>query len=163
MNEVEKKRGAAIYATDRFVCVQTSSGYRQMGRDPDAKLLFLDAEPSATALGSALQEALGASRFLSSEESKALLRREAVAQRYEDWVSHLMRQFGYATRRDLFKGMKHCLVRCNYETITIGPSIHDQLEGWGGTGKENDVHVSSAASADELGRAVLLALSRCIG
>lgn len=163
MNEVKKRRWAAIYATSRFVCVETCSGYRRSGGDSEGKILFLDAEPEALAFGRALQEALGASRFLSLDEVKAFFKPETVAQKYEEWVAHLMREFGYSSRRDLFKGMRNCSVVCDYETITVSPSIHDQLEGWAGVGKENNVNVSSAASAEDLGAAALLALSRCGG
>ena len=163
MSEITQKKWAAIYANDEFVCVQTCSGLRSTASDPAGKLIFLHAVPMPHELGQALQEALLVSRRLTPEEIGHFFDVTAIEIRYEDWVAVMMQKFGYQTRRELFKKMKHCQVECSAGTIFIRPTFHEKLEAWSGKGIEKTDHIliSEMASPYELGEGALLAMSRC--
>lgn len=81
------------------------------------------------------------------------------------WVQDLISQYGYKSRRELFKDMKHCSVMCTKGQITINPSRHEKLKAWGGKGIKDSDHVVLPvdSSPAEIGAALRLALSRCIG
>ena len=161
MNEIIRKKWAAIYANDEFVCVQTCSGLRRTAIDLAGKLLFLHAEPTPHELGQALQEALLMSRTLTPEEIGEFFDVAVVEQRYEEWVAIMMEKFGYSTRRDLFKKMRHCQIECSNGIISIRPMFHEKLEAWSAKGIEKTDHVliAETASTHELGEGALLALS----
>lgn len=164
MSEVIQKKWAAIYANDEFICVQTCSGLRRTASDPAGRLLFLPAVPESYELGQAIQDALSVSRTLTPEEIGQFFDVAAVERKYEDWVSIMMQKFGYATRRELFKKMKHCQIECSDGAISIRPMLHEKLEAWSGKGIEKADHVliAETASTHDLGEGALLALSRCI-
>jgi len=163
MSEIIQKKWAAIYANEKFVCVQTCSGLRSTTSDPAGKLIFLHASPVPQELGRALQEALSLSRILTPEEIGQFFDLAAVEKRYEDWVAVMMEKFGYSTRRDLFKKMKHCIVECSNRVISIRPTFHEKSEAWSGKGidKTDHVLISETASSHDLGEGALLAISRC--
>ncbi|TCS37745.1 uncharacterized protein DUF1436 [Paucimonas lemoignei] len=164
MNELIQKKWAAIYANDEFICVQTCSGLRRTASDPEGKLFILRPESEPQELGQALQEALSASRVLKPEEIGSFFDTTAVEHRYEEWVSTLMQKFEYPARQNLFKKMKHCQVDNSNGEIYIRPTFHEKSEAWSGKGieKTDYVVIAENASAHELGKAALLALSRCI-
>lgn len=61
--------------------------------------------------------------------------------------------------------MKNCGIHCFNGVITISPTRHEKLEGWGrekGDGIE-DVILSVDSSPTEIGAGLRLALSRCKG
>jgi len=111
---------------------------------------------------------LALSRFLPpeerSEEDLALFDRDAVSERYLEWVRSLMTTYGYKTKRELFKDMKNCSIECRNGTIIIGPSCHDRLEGWSGDGIRQEDHVVIRADGPvaDVGAALRLAFARCI-
>lgn len=164
MSEAIQKKWAAIYANDEFTCVQTCSGLRSTARDANGELIFLSAAPEPSELGQAVLAALSKSRVLAPEEIGSFFDLAAIEKRYEDWVSEAMQKYGYATRRDLFKKMKHCQLECSGGTVSLRPTFHEKLEAWSGKGIDKDAHVlvAETASAHEIGEGSLLALSRCI-
>jgi hypothetical protein len=164
VSEVIQKKWAAIYANDEFVCVQTCSGLRSTASDPAGKLIFLHAAPAPHELGQALQAALSVSRTLTPEEIGQFFDVQAIEKRYEDWVAVVMQKFGYSTRRNLFKKMKHCQVVCSEGTISIRPTFHEKLEAWSGKSIEKTDHVliPETVSSHDIGEGALLAMSKCI-
>lgn len=164
MSEAIQKKWAAIYANDEFICIQTCSGMRRTARDPSGELIFLSATPEPSELGRAVLAALFKSRVLTPEEIGSFFDVAAIEQRYENWVSEAMQKYAYATRRDLFKQMKHCLLECSGGSISLQPTFHEKLEAWSGKGIDKDDHVlvAETASEHEIGEGSLLALSRCV-
>lgn len=146
-----------------FISIETYSGYALEMADPAAPEYLFEPNVSDESLGQAVLHALNQSRFLSLEEAKTL--RMTVEKNYADWVQKLMTQYGYKTKRALFKNMKSCGIECHEGIITIRPSHHEKLEGWGGTGISPDSYVklSADASPAEVGAGLRLAFSRCTG
>ena len=164
MADLIEKKWASVYANEDFVCFQTSSGMRRCASDPAGKTLFASLQDQPSVLGSSLVEALAASRFLRPDELASFFDVDALERRYEDWVSVLLQKFGYESRASLFRRMKHCLVDQSSGVITIRPTAHEKLEAWSGDEIEKSqyVQIPEQSSPQEIGQAILLALSRCV-
>jgi hypothetical protein len=163
MQEVLKQAQAAVYKNDDFFCIKTFSGYRSSHVDPKGKHHLLELNASDEALGVALLDALAHSRFLLPEEDPELFDYQLGAERYHAWVAAIRKQYGYKSKRAMFKNMSSCGVEKVSSLITIRPRAHETLEGWGGEGinKEDYVVLPDSSSSAELGAALRLAFSRC--
>lgn len=175
MNNVVKMQWAGVVLNKELLCIKTYSGYRSCRADHRGVMYLLTPDASDEVIGEALLDALSKSRFVLPEPrsdvwihpeatfDSELYDFDATAQRYKDWISHLMSRYGYKTKRALFKGMKSCSVENREGQITIRPSRHEKLEGWGDTGKGGGDHVviSANSSPDQVGFALRLAFSRC--
>lgn len=157
------KQRAGIKANGDFISIRAYSGYVLSLADPVFEEALLAADADEGLLGSAVLQALSHSRFLTLPESEEL--RAAAAAHYEEWVANLLGRFGYRSRRALFKNMRSCSVESDGGRITIQPTRHQQLEGWGRSKHDaiEDVVLDAPRSAAEVGAAVRLALARCIG
>lgn len=146
-----------------FISVEAYSGYLMALADPQATEFLLNPEASDEELGRVTLEALKQSRFLSLEEATEL--RVNASESYKNWVAKLMAQYGYKTKRALFKTMKNCDIVVHGEIIKIEPTFHEKLEAWDGEGftEEDYVKVPVDASPEDIGAALRLAFSRCTG
>lgn len=147
-----------------FISLQAYSGYRLAVIDPEATEYLFAPDVSNEMLGKAVLAALKQSRFLPYEEAIAL--EEKFDQNYyTNWVQKLMIQYGYKTKRALFKNMKNCSIESHDDFITIRPSHHDKLEYWSGDNftEADYVKVPADSPPTEIGAALRLAFSRCIG
>lgn len=106
---------------------------------------------------------LSKSRIIDQSEFAPFFCRDNISQRYDSWVANLMEQYGYKTKRALFKNMMRCSLEISDGFLTISPSYHEKLEAWSGTGidENDDVILSVNSSAEEIGAALRLAFSRC--
>jgi hypothetical protein len=178
MREVQPRQWAGAKLNQDFFCIETYSGYGGgTDRDPKGSQSLLPSDASNESVGAALLEALSRSRFVLPEPRKdvwihpaatfdlELSDYELSAERYKTWIADLMHRYGYKTKRVLFKDMNSCTIECDDGFITIQPSHHDKLEGWGrekGDGIE-DVVIPADSSPEAIGAALRLAFSRCTG
>jgi hypothetical protein len=72
-----------------------------------------------------------------------------------------MEQYGYKSRRALFRKMKHCSAEIIGENIRMMPMRRDRGEAWDGLNESETVVVPVLSSPAEIGAALRLALSRC--
>lgn len=144
-----------------FISIKTYSGYSLAIGDPTVPEYLLEPHASDEEVGTAVLKALQQSRFLSFEEEGDLM--ENATPNYKAWVEKLMKQYGYKTKRALFKNMKSCGIDQNKNVITIRPSHHEKLEAWDGEGfTESDyVKIPADSPPAEIGAALRLAFSRC--
>ena len=163
MSELETKQGkqAGAVRNGEFVSIQTFSGRGLLARDPEGSRYILAADVDDAGLGAALLDALGRSRFLSSDAAKQLLDRDRVKQRYEAWVREVVERYGYKSRRDLFKDMVSCNIKLVSGNVVIGPTSHPKLEAWEGLRADQSVIVPAASTAAEIGAALRLGFARC--
>lgn len=156
---------ASIYATDRFFAIGTQSGYRDTRGDPNQPIHYFLPSASDVDLGTALRTALLKSRRISEAELGTFYDPETINRDYEQWVADLLARSSYGSRRSMFAHLKLCNVELANGTIKIGPTKHEQLEGWGRERDDGieDVFVAESASDAELGSGIRLALSRCTG
>ena len=165
MNLPKPKQWATAYATNEFISVNTCSGLRSSARDPEGKEIFFPLDVSDEQLGAGILEALSASRFLSPDEVGSFFDLAVTEKYYENWVELLTEKFGYKSRRDVFKDMKHCMIDRVDGVITIKPTNHEKLEAWGGKGidKNDYENLDAAASEADLGKALKSCFAKCIG
>lgn len=160
-----QKKTASIDVNPDFYCIETMSGYRLLSVDPDAESYLLEPTASYTQLGECVLNAIAASRLIDVKEIPSYFDYEKKTQQYKRWVADISEKYGYKNRRELFNKMRSCGAEEFEGVITIKPTFHDTLEGFSGEGiLESDyVKVPSDSSAEDVGKAVLLALSRCKG
>ena len=165
MNEVKPRLRASAFANERALIVVSEVGHRATVMDSSVPPHTLSSNASDDEMGQALGAALGSSRFLSAHEAKLFLNLDRVKKDYEAWVSMLLTRYGYASRKDLFKGMLNCAVESVGELIEIRPTVHEKLEAWSGEDIDESlyIHIPSNADASTLGAGLKLAFTRCKG
>ena len=153
---------AEAYENQDFINISTFSYCGIRTRDPDGENLLLSKNASNEELGQAALLALSKSRKIEQSEIATFFDRDNVNQRYNNWVANLMDKYGYKTKRALFKKMMQCSIEIRDGVLTISPSIHEKLEGWGGgLPKSDDVVLPINSSPEEIGAGLRLAFSRC--
>ena len=165
MEEEERKLWRAsgcVYHTDKFFILKTYSGYTLQFADPEAQNIDLIPEAINEELGQVLLNILQQSRFLPLQQASSL--RMEVRENYLIWIKNLMQIYNYKNKTALFKNMKNCAFESSEGIITIRPSNHETLEGWGGAGisEEDYVHIPIDSPFEDIGAGLRLALSRCI-
>jgi len=157
---------ASVYYTKEFLCIDTYSGLGRAGRDPLFPSRLLQPDASDHDIGETILQALSDSRTLNVlEERIAFFDLEKGKTQYAAWIAMLMEKYGYKSKKALFKDMKNCGIHCLNGVITISPTRHEKLEGWGrekGDGIEDVILPADSASA-EIGAGLRLALNRCKG
>jgi hypothetical protein len=154
-------RWAIIYANPKFVCIKTFSGYRSSHFDPEGACIFLSPDTGDSELGSAVLEALRRSRFVRPEEAPALFDWRQNAKAVDDWLADIMLQFSYSSKRQAMRKTLYCFADQVSGRILISPTKQIGIDDWEDLGSDLTVNVSEFATADRLGAAVRLALSRC--
>lgn len=155
-----------ISVTDLFICIDTFSGLGLVGRDPLFPSHLLPPDADDECIGKKILLALSDSRTMTNREERAeLFGREQVKSNYKAWIDMLMGQYGYKTKKSLFKGMRKCGAHCINGVIEISPSNHYKLESWGTTKDDGieDVILSTDNTPAEIGAGFRLALGRCRG
>jgi hypothetical protein len=177
MNEISKGAWANAKSNGDFILVETFSGYTSSMRDPIGKQHFLAPDANDEELGFAVLDALAHSRFvLPAPRTDVWIHPEAsfdmelydyrqTAARYAAWTNDLMARYGYKTKRALFKTMKSCSIESKGGVVTISPSHHEKLEGWGREHDDGieDVVIPADNTPSEIGAALRLAFDRCTG
>ena len=159
----QKRFSACVCKNQDFILVVTYSGYRRTTRDPDGVQTLLSLDVSDEELGQATLLALSKSRIIDVSEIGTFFNIDNVMKRYNAWVTDLMAKYNYKTKRALFKKMMRCSIEISDGRLTISPSCHEKLEGWGDKGltKDDDVVLSVNSTTEEIGAGLRLAFSRC--
>lgn len=175
MNDVMPRAWANVKLNKELLCIQTYSGYGSSRADHNGVMHLLPPDAADVVVGEALLDALSKSRFVLPEPRKdvwihpeatfdsELYDFNSMMRRYKDWVAGLMTQYGYKTKKALFKDMKSCNVESKLETLEMTPSHHEKLEAWSGDGfsEADNIIISASSSPEKIGAALRLALSRC--
>ncbi|MBB3225554.1 hypothetical protein FHW69_000144 [Luteibacter sp. Sphag1AF] len=146
-----------------FICIDTYSGNGLLGRDTEGVSEILGAGENNENLGCAVIRALAASREITLDEYSGYFNWEKRKASYTLWVNSLMQQFGYRTRKALFRNMRSCSIAVDDSSILFCPSHHEKLEAWSGDGisKDDYVVLPFDSSPADIGAALRLAFSRC--
>ncbi|MNB63161.1 hypothetical protein D3C87_949650 [compost metagenome] len=164
MSQLNNKAWAYVKFNKDFIFIETYSGYFNCLPDPEGKRSLLLHTCEDSELGECVLAALAVSRMIDPKENPEFFDfRGRVVTQYNEWIANLMKEFGYKTKRALFKDMKICSLDAVNGLVTIRPSHHEKLEAWSGKGiTDKDYVVISATSAcNEVGAALRLAFSRC--
>ncbi|NHB90591.1 contact-dependent growth inhibition system immunity protein [Photorhabdus cinerea] len=144
-----------------FYSVKTYSGYRLLRADPQSCEHILSPDVNDSQLGNAVLDSLYKSRLIDPDDD--FFDNERAAERYKEWIEHLMKVYNYRSKRQLFKKMNSCNICLLGSVITITPSGHEKLELWTGKGivESDNVIISADSSPAEVGAALRLVFSRC--
>ena len=164
MNEPEKCAWASAFQNQDMIWISTDSGHGACAYDPQGKETELELDADDNALGVAVKEALGRSRFLSLDEAREFLDYRRVEQRYGDWVNSIIERHGYKNKAVLFRRMKCCDITLSNGMIKISPTIHEELESWGRNKNDGleDVIIPAEAPVERIGAALRLGFGRSI-
>lgn len=177
MNDLVKATWANAIMNPDFICIETYSGYRARQLDPDGAQHITSLDTDNYKLGNMIIDALSRSRFVlpkprpdvwihpDVEFDAAFYDQDTMEKTYDNWKSQLISRFGYKNKQQLFKKMNSCGINSKNGIIKICPSNHDRLDGWSGDGisDDDDVVIPANSSPEEIGAALRLAFSRCIG
>jgi hypothetical protein len=147
-----------------FISIKTCSGYFNFLVDPAVPEILLAPTANEEEIGRAVLDALSRSQISNPEVNEDFFNLQKASQRYEEWVSQTMMKYGYKTKRALFSNMKNCWIDVREDILIIKPSCHIRLEEWGRKKSDGleDVVVSVASSAHEVGSALKEAFNRCM-
>ncbi|UNH38258.1 contact-dependent growth inhibition system immunity protein [Moellerella wisconsensis] len=153
---------AAIYATEKFYCIETLSGYRLLISDNLVASIYFTKQVADAEFGHVIRHALSLSRLVDPKDPD-FFHRDKVAVRYKIWIAEAMDMWGYKNRKALFKKMHFCTINLLNNEIKVTPCSHEKLEAWGGQGmkEEDDIILPSSVSDEALGAAVKKAFLRC--
>ncbi|WP_413727925.1 contact-dependent growth inhibition system immunity protein [Sodalis sp. RH19] len=156
---------ASASCNEKFICLETLSGLGRVRQDFTVPSIFLSLSSSEETVGESTLIALSKSRTLKLDEYAVFFNHQDMDKEYNLWVAKTIEKFEFASRKALFKNMKSCSLHCINGMITIRPSRHVKLEAWSGDGiTESDyVRTPADSSPAEIGAALRLAFSRCIG
>ena len=153
---------ADVTRTDRFICVQSLSGYRIIQPEDDGYVIYLAPDATDDALGRALPEALDRSRFIWPPDDPEFSEPERYMRCYRNWQKDFMRRYGYkTTKRDAFENMDWCRAERSEGKISIRPHKRDKPQYWKTLPPDKIVVIPATTDAAALGAALTLALSRC--
>ncbi|MCZ8397983.1 contact-dependent growth inhibition system immunity protein [Achromobacter ruhlandii] len=131
--------------------------------DPEGFKIFMPPEESDEVLGDAIRRALAASRPVSRDYINQIINSGEQKRRGDEENLLMMKKFGYAGKRALYKSMKFCPVSVISEGIEFQPTHRKGLDGF--TVRTNldlvPVIVPQTASDMELGLALREAFTRC--
>ena len=153
---------ADISRTNKFVCAEPMSGYRMIQPDDNNHVTYLPPDATDEALGRALLEALGKSRFIWPPDEPEFFKWERYMARRREREEDFIRRYHYKTRRELYKTMNWCRAKRSEGTISIVPHDRDAKPGnWKWLAPDMTVVIPATTVAIEAGAALKLALDRC--
>lgn len=159
-----KKYATSSFNGD-FIDFITMSHGGMMYAEPSASPLFLPPDADDAILGLTLRTALSASKQISAEEFYKLFQSGLVQQLGKEREECLMQQYGYKTKRAMYKHMVICDIELIGDQLEISPTHSDQKGGCKGLstdGREN-IRLPETASDAELGAALREGFKRCTG
>ncbi|WP_162009751.1 contact-dependent growth inhibition system immunity protein [Methylocystis heyeri] len=152
---------AEISRTERFISIETLSGYSMVQREDDGYVVNLAPGAADEELGRALLEALKWSRFIWPPDEWGFFEAERYEQCYQNWEKDIMQRYGYKSTRDLHKNMDWCRAKRSEGKILIRPHKRDKPGYWSDLPRERDVVIAETNNAAAVGAALRLALDRC--
>jgi len=152
---------ADIHQTEKFISVEPLSGYSRALREDHGYVIYLAADATGDALGRALLEALGRSRFIWPRDEPEFFKWQRYMRCYRNWQKDFMRRYGYKSKRDAYKNMDWCRAKRSEGKISIQPHKRDKPEYWADLPPDRTVVIPATTDAAAAGAALRLALERC--
>jgi len=151
---------ADINRTDRFISVQTLSGYRMVQPEDDGRVDYLAPDASAEVLGRALLEALDRSRVIRPRDDRGFFEPERYLRLRHEYEQYFMRRYGYKTKREAYGAMDWCRAQRSEGKISMQPHKREKPEYWRDLPPEKTVIIQATQDAVAVGAALRLALDR---
>lgn len=160
--EIIQGKNVSAYKNAEFLALVTMTGRGLLMHDPrtSAQVLALDASPEV--VGQAVGVHLSRSTVLSDQEFGKMFNSGAVQESVKSWENEVCKQFGYRSRRALYRRMLQCNIKEINNTLEFAPTCHDRLDGWSGIHGVDDVVIPVGSSHEAVAAALNEAFSRCI-
>lgn len=150
---------ADIHRAEKFISVEPLSGYRLVHRDDEGCVFYLSPEAGDDALGQALLEALGRSRFVLPRADP--LQWEKYERCEQNWQKDFMRRYGYKTRREAYRTMDWVRVKRSEGNISFQPHSRGKPGHWIWLAEDKTVVIPATTDAAVAGAALRSALNHC--
>lgn len=116
-------------------------------------------------LGTHVIAALEASRFLEPSHADfiTVCNMERASRSYDVWVNQLLAEFGYRSRRELFRNMRSCGIDRYEGQVRFRPYNHEGLEVWSlkGIDEASYIVIPQVANPSAHGVALKECFKRC--
>ncbi|WP_197388765.1 contact-dependent growth inhibition system immunity protein [Ralstonia pseudosolanacearum] len=154
---------ATAFSNGDFICIVAQSVGMMAYPEPSASPHYLSPDVGDAALGSALRAALASSKHVSVEEFQKIWNSgviENIESERDDWIK---KQYGYKTKRAMYKNMDTCNVSGIDDRVKIQPTHQKTLDGYTVRKDEGPfpLYVPGAAADAELGAALREGFKRC--
>jgi hypothetical protein len=161
--EDSQKKWVSIDTNRDFIYIQTQSGYTRSAFDPEGYEFYLKRDASDIEIGEAILKALSKSRVVDPSEFGVFFDYKRIEAVYKEWIKKTQEIYGYKTKKAMFKYMDAITLRVENEKIIMHPHHHEKSEFWSApkNGKDDDVIIPYPSSAEDVGAAYRLSLSRC--
>ncbi len=148
-----------VTATKTLVAFQPLSGYVLMRPEDNDAPAFLPADSVAVALGVALNDALGRSRYVPPDDRDFYDMAKHV-RNHGDSEREVLRRTGGKSKREAYENAVWCRVERAEGQIRIWPHRPDKPGTWDALPEAQCVVIPSSASEDALGNALKTAIER---
>ncbi len=152
---------ADIKRTQRFISVQSMSGYRMVQPEDDGHVIYLPPDATDDALGQALLKALDKSRFIWPADEPEFFKWQRYMECHRNWKADFMCRYGYKTKREAYMDMDWCRAERSEGKISINPHKRDEPEYWRSLPADRTLVIPDTREAATLGAALRSALDRC--
>jgi hypothetical protein len=154
-------RWALVITSSKYILIASLAGYRTSVGDPKGYHIILDPKTSDKPLGDAVLTALSKSRFVDPDIDSEIFDYHVGDKVFDDWVNEIMERCGYNSKRQALRKAPSCNIKARHGRITIEPLRQIGMERWQGIGDDQIVAIHEMATAERVGAALRLALSRC--
>jgi len=152
----------ASYNGDYFRITTFSIGMLDYA-EPGASPHYLAPDVGDNTLGQTLRLALSASKHASMEEFQKIFHSSVIQQLGKEREAWAMKQYGYKTKRAMYKNMAICSIKMRDGQIDIQPTHMKAVDSY--TVKNDTgpfpLYVSESATDAELGAALREGFKRC--
>lgn len=157
-------RSICFYNGDFFLIATQSTGMFTYG-EPNAPLHYLPPDANDAQLGQTLRIALKASKQVAIEEFQKIWKSGILKNNEIEREARMMQEYGYKTKRAMYKHMVTCSVEVADGQIEISPSHSDRKGGHSRNANDEieNVRLPDTASDAELGAALREGFKRCTG
>lgn len=153
---------SAFFNGDFFYILTMSQGMLRYA-EPSSPAQYFGSQVGNDELGRAVRTAFLGCKKVSVEEFHAILNSGVVQQCRKEREQWMMKEYGYKTKKALYKNMDCCWIDQIDQTIEITPSHHKTLDGYTKTTIDGleALNVSAFSSDAELGAALREGFKRC--
>jgi hypothetical protein len=154
---------ASVYFNGDFFQIWTMSRAGLRYADPDVEPFYLEPDVDNQVLGNTLRIALSKSKEIVGIKFMEIFKSGRVQEKDKEENKKLMKQYGYKTKRALYKNMDKCSISVFEGNIEIQPTHHDSLDGYSANQNKGPfaLLIPETATDEELGAAVREGFTRC--
>jgi hypothetical protein len=158
---------AVVFLNDNFMKIATQSTGMIAYGEPDAPPHYLPPDANDATVGQTLRMALKASKQVGLEEFQRIWNSGMLKKKDAEYEIFEMEQYGFKTKRALYRRMLICTVEMIGERIDIYPTHHKGLGAYSGISNDGPeiLHIAELTSEQELGASIREGLKRstCTG